>query len=73
MLVLGRKQGESIRIGTEIEVTIVGISGNRVRVGIKAPDHVRVLRQELEQHEDVLSPAANSAPPAPVSDRRSVA
>jgi carbon storage regulator len=49
MLVLGRKSGESIRIGEGIEITVVGISGNRVRLGVQAPESVRVLRAELEE------------------------
>jgi carbon storage regulator CsrA len=49
MLVLGRKSGESIRIGEGIEITVVGISGNRVRLGIQAPESIRVLRSELEE------------------------
>jgi carbon storage regulator len=48
MLVLSRKYGERIRIGEGIEITVVGIDGNRVRLGIDAPARVRVLRGELE-------------------------
>ncbi len=48
MLVLSRKTQERIIIGEGIEVTILGISGNRVRLGIKAPPEVPILREELE-------------------------
>lgn len=47
MLVLSRKDGESIRIGDNIVVTVVRTSGNTVRLGIEAPPDVPVLRGEL--------------------------
>lgn len=48
MLVLGRKAEQSIKIGDDIRVTILRIKGNTVRVGIEAPDRVRIVREELE-------------------------
>jgi carbon storage regulator len=50
MLVLSRKASEEIRIGDEIVVTVVRVSGDKVRLGITAPANVTILRQELEQH-----------------------
>lgn len=47
MLVLSRKLGESIRIGNNIEVTVVEVKGNRVRLGITADRSVSVVRSEL--------------------------
>ena len=47
MLVLSRKQGESIVIGNDIEVTITKIRGDRIQVGILAPRKVTVVRSEL--------------------------
>lgn len=47
MLVLSRKASQSIVIGGRITVTVVAIRGGQVRLGIEAPDEVRVLRQEL--------------------------
>lgn len=47
MLVLTRKVGEQIVVGGEIVLVINRISGNRVSIGIDAPEHVRVLRGEL--------------------------
>jgi carbon storage regulator len=47
MLVLSRKQGESLRIDSNIRVTVVSLSNGRVKLGIDAPDHIRVLRSEL--------------------------
>jgi carbon storage regulator len=49
MLVLSRKLGESIEIGDGVTVTIVGIYGRTVRVGIQAPMSVRIVRSELVQ------------------------
>jgi carbon storage regulator len=51
MLVLSRKESQRIRLGDSIVVTIVKISGDKVRVGIDAPTDVLVLRDELEAHE----------------------
>ena len=48
MLVLSRKQNERIRVGDSVVVTIVRVSGDKVRIGIEAPADVRVLRDELE-------------------------
>ncbi len=47
MLVLSRKAGESIQIDGQIKITIVTVSGNRVKVGIEAPEEVLILRSEL--------------------------
>jgi len=47
MLVLSRKLGEQIVIGDGIVVTIVGLSGQRIRVGVEAPTSVAVRRSEL--------------------------
>jgi carbon storage regulator len=49
MLVLSRKESQRIRLGDSIVVTIVKISGDKVRIGIEAPSEVLVLRDELEQ------------------------
>lgn len=48
MLVLSRKQNERIRVGDSVVVTVVRVSGDKVRIGIEAPANVRVLRDELE-------------------------
>lgn len=48
MLVLSRKESQRIRLGDSIVVTIVKISGDKVRIGIEAPGDVLVLRDELE-------------------------
>ncbi len=50
MLVLSRKESERIRLGKSIVVTVVRVSGDKVRLGIEAPSDVLVLREELEPH-----------------------
>jgi carbon storage regulator len=60
MLVLSRKAGETIQIGTDITVTILEIQGNRMKIGISAPPSQRVMRGELVEWQ---SPAASSAAP----------
>ena len=52
MLVLSRMESERIRLGKSIIVTVVRVSGDKVRLGIEAPKDVLVLREELEPHSD---------------------
>ncbi|MBF0358061.1 MAG: carbon storage regulator CsrA [Magnetococcales bacterium] len=47
MLILTRRIGESLNIGDEIKITLLGIKGNQVRIGIDAPKHVEVHREEI--------------------------
>ena len=47
MLVLTRKRGESIQIGEEVQIQVLSVQGNRVRLGIVAPSDVGVRRGEL--------------------------
>ena len=47
MLVLSRKMNQSIMIGDEIEITVLSVSGEKVRLGIKAPREVPVYRDEV--------------------------
>lgn len=49
MLVLSRKESEKIMLGDSIVLTIVRVSGDRVRLGIEAPSDMLILRKELEQ------------------------
>lgn len=65
MLVLSRKKGESIMIGDQIELVILGVEGDTVKVGVNAPKHIGVYRKEIylairqsnqEASENILSP-----------------
>jgi len=50
MLILSRKAGERIKLGDSIILTVMGVSGDKVRVGIQAPANVLVLRDELKPY-----------------------
>jgi carbon storage regulator len=58
MLVLTRKPGEKIHIGPDITLTVLEVHGNKVRLGIEAPEDVAILRAELN---DFLQPCERSA------------
>ncbi len=47
MLILTRKVGECLKIGDDITVTVLSLKGNQVRIGIDAPSHVSVHREEI--------------------------
>ncbi len=47
MLLLTRRDGETIRIGDDIEVTVLSVKGNHVKIGITAPKEVPVHREEI--------------------------
>lgn len=47
MLVLGRKKGESIIIDDNIEITVTAVDGDTIKLGITAPKHITVHRQEI--------------------------
>jgi carbon storage regulator len=47
MLILTRRVGETLMIGDNVTVTVLGVKGNQVRVGVNAPKHVSVHREEI--------------------------
>ena len=47
MLILTRRVGETVVIGDEVQVTVLGVKGNQVRLGVNAPRDVSVHRQEI--------------------------
>ncbi|MDF2567467.1 MAG: carbon storage regulator, CsrA [Oscillospiraceae bacterium] len=49
MLILSRKSHESLLIGEDIEVTILDIQGDKIRIGISAPSNVSIVRKEIKE------------------------
>lgn len=62
MLILTRRIGETIRVGDDIEVTVLGINRNQVRIGVTAPRSVDVHRQEIYERIRSASAPSNPAP-----------
>lgn len=58
MLILTRKKNETIHIGNEITVTVVRISGSKVRIGVSAPRETPVMRIELDGKDESIDDAA---------------
>ena len=68
MLVLSRKPGEALRVGDEVEITVVEVKGDMVRIGIEAPRNVQVWRKELweaivAENKKAAEEAASVTPP----------
>lgn len=61
MLVLSRKESQRIRVGDSIVVTVVRVSGDKVRLGIEAPSNMVVLRDELQVFQDAQATSQPAA------------
>jgi carbon storage regulator len=66
MLILTRRVGETVMIGNEVTVTVLGVKGNQVRIGVNAPKDVAVHREEIyeriKREEDLDSRTGAQAP-----------
>ncbi len=60
MLILTRRVGETLMIGDEVTVTVLGVKGNQVRLGVEAPRNVSVHREEI--YERIRSEQGGDAP-----------
>ena len=65
MLILTRRMGEALMIGDNVTVTVLGIKGNQVRIGVLAPKDVGVHREEIYQR--IRSEKENGAETAPAA------
>jgi carbon storage regulator len=67
MLILTRRAGEALRIGDEIEVTVMAVNGSQVRIGINAPRNIAVDREEIAERKrrDREALAAGAKPALP--------
>ncbi len=65
MLILTRRVGETLMIGDQVSVTVLGVKGNQVRIGINAPKDVAVHREEIFQRikREQSAPGEDNPPP----------
>lgn len=63
MLVMRRRAGESFLVGEDIEIQVLQVSGTRVKLGIRAPSSVPIVRREVQITQDENQTAARSVSP----------
>jgi carbon storage regulator len=68
VLVLSRRPHESFRIGHDVVITVLEVSGDKVRIGIDAPSHVQVHRQEVYDEVQRANADAAAASPGTTTD-----
>lgn len=66
MLVITRKKDEGFLIGENIKITVVDVSGDRIKIGIDAPKDVKIIRNELYDTEKLNMQAAVNKPSADI-------
>ena len=69
MLILTRRAGETVMIGSDISITVLGVKGNQARIGINAPKDVAVHREEIYERIQSEKAQAQEAPKAASNDR----
>ena len=74
MLILTRRVGETLMIGDEVTVTVLGVKGNQVRVGVNAPKEVAVHREEIydriKKEQEAAASVDSSANVEPIASRK---
>jgi carbon storage regulator len=68
MLILTRRVGESLMIGDQVNVTVLGIKGNQVRLGVHAPKDIAVHREEIYQRIQREQTQGEESPDEPSAD-----
>lgn len=71
MLILTRKEGESLRLGDDITITVVSVKGGHVRIGVTAPRELAVHREEIYQKISDASHSSDTVGEEPEADRGS--
>ncbi|MEA5040813.1 MAG: carbon storage regulator CsrA [Clostridiaceae bacterium] len=61
MLVISRKAGEAVLIGDNLEISVLEVVGDKIKLGISAPRDVRVIRKELKETEQLNREAARAS------------